>query len=305
MKRNSRFYAALGLISLIYVLLSLSSPVADSARNFNATTFQFRAIQISVIIPVIIIWSVALWGSLKFKRYAQNIIESQDGQALHSVANGLIALVFGLALNSMIQAVQPLLRGSSYFNEWVIFANYLELAVVLVSFYMIYRGALKLVSLVQFKGFARAQAGVILALVGLGTLYAWLLAMNPYRQASPDITRIVPLYLPDWLIVVSIIVPYLLAWYMGLMAAMSILLYQRNAPGIIYRRSARHLSFGMLAIATSSVLLQMLSAIGPSLSHLGLNSILLILYLLIIAYGFGHIMVAYGAKQLAKLEEAV
>ncbi len=303
MKKHLLFYGALGILSCCYLALTMTSPLEQASRTFQTSSFQLRLMQLSIVLPVIIIWFVALWGSLRFKDYAKSIISSKDGSALNVVANGLLILVFGLAVSSTLQSVQPHLRGSPRFNEGVIMHNYLDLFIVLVAFGTIYKGAWKLVSLVKFKNIRGAQIGVILAIVVIGILFAWLLAINPHRQTSPDISRIVPYYLPDWLLITTLLLPYLVAWFLGFMAAICVHLYQKHSAGIIYRRAAQRLSVGLLGIVGSSVLIQALGAIGPSLSQLKLAGILGLLYLLLIAYGVGHVLVATGAKQLAKLEK--
>ncbi len=305
-RRRARIgYCALGVLSLLYILIMLSAPIDVAAQRYNLSTLQIRSLQLSVTLPIIGIWFVALWGSLRFKRYAASIAMSKDGQALMTVANGLLLLVGGLSISAVATSYRSLLNGTAWFSSAVIVANYLNVILVLLAFAVIYRGTRKLGALVDFRGMRSGRLAAAAALLVMGGIYAWLLAMNPYRQASPDITKITPYYISDWLILVTLVVPYLVIWYLGIMSVVFSLIYQKYTPGIVYRQSLWRLSLGLLAVVLSSVIIQLIGAVGPSLAHLGIASILIILYMLILVYAVGHLLVANGARKLSQLEEAV
>jgi hypothetical protein len=196
MRKSTILYSALGLLSCIYLTLTFIAPTKEAANTFHISTLQLHLLQLTIVIPMIVIWMVALWGSLRFKTYAQSIIKSNDGRALNRIASGLLVLVFGLVISTTFSAAQSLARETSWFNDWVIAGNYLDVIAVLAAFVFIYRGARELALLVKFKGLAQAQIITMVLLVIMGSLYGWMLAMNPYRQSAPDAVQAIPYFCP-------------------------------------------------------------------------------------------------------------
>lgn len=296
-------YGLLALATAGYAAATVLTPLSPRANTYGLTIEQIRELQLTLIIPVILVWFTALWGSLRFKRYALSIYEGADGKALNGIANGLLVLVAQLALGSLLQASIHFLQHWFTVETITIATNYLAVALSLISFSLIYRGAWRLAKLVEFKSFRRNQLLGLLILIVLGILYAWLLAHNPDRLRSLDPGKIVSYYLPDWLLLLTIVIPYIITWGLGLMASAAIRSYQKNAVGILYRKPLARLSAGLFIIILSLTLLQLITALGPSLVDLGLQAILGLLYGLILVYAAGHILVALGARRLAKIEE--
>lgn len=296
-------YGLLTLVTAGYAAATILTPISPRANTYGLTIQQIRELQLTLVIPVILVWFTALWGSLRFKRYALSIYDGADGKALNSVANGLLVLVAQLALGSLLQAISRFLLHWASAATITIVTNYVAVALSLIAFSLIYRGAWQLAKLVQFRSFRRNQVLGFVILVIVGILYAWLLAYNPDRLRSLDPGKIVPYYLPDWLLLPTIVVPYIITWGFGFMASAAIRSYQRNAVGILYRKPLARLSAGLFIIILSLTLLQLITALGPSLVHLGLQAILGLLYGLILVYAAGHILVALGARQLSKIEE--
>jgi hypothetical protein len=296
-------YSLLGLATLGYAAATIFTPLTPRANTYGLTIAQIRGLQLSLVLPIIAVWFIALWGSLRFKRYALSIYQGADGRALNSIANGLLVLVAELATGSLLQACSRFLLHWASAATITITTNYIAVGLSLISFGLIYRGAWRLVKLVQFRGFRRNQLVALVLLAAIGILYGWLLAHNPDRLHSLDPGKIVPYYLPDWLLLLTIVLPYIMVWGFGLIAAVAIRSYQHYAVGILYRKPLARLSVGLAAIILSLILLQLITALGPSLVRLGLEPILALLYALILVYAVGHVLVALGARRLAKIEE--
>lgn len=296
-------YGLLGLAAIGYAVATVRTPIGPRAHTYDLTIEQIRMLQLSLVLPIIAVWFTALWGSLRFKAYAASIYEGADGRALNSIANGLLVLVAQLSIGGLLQST------SKYLLHWftaatiTITINYVAVVLSLIAFALMYRGAWQLAKLVNFKDYRRSKVSAFIILAIVGILYGWVLAHNPDRLRSLDPGNIVPYYLPDWLLLTTIVLPYILTWGFGLLAAGGIRSYQRNAVGILYRRPLRLLANGLATIIFSLILLQLITALGPSLVHLGLQSILGLLYGLILVYAAGHVMVALGARRLAKIEE--
>ncbi len=303
-KRGGLAYWLLGAASLIYVAVTLWEPITQAERTYTLSPWAVHSLQLTIVLPLVAVWFVAMWGSLRFRAYALSIQASADGRALKTLANGLVTLVSGLVLTSVLQSFNGRMALWGHAKIWAIFSEYVALLVALVALGLIVRGAWQLAGLVRFRRLALVQAVALLALAVIGITYAVLLIHDPYRSATPSPTLHSSYYLSDWLLVPTIVVPYLVVWYCGLLAVGCLRIYQSYSSGIIYRHALSRLSSGLFAVIMASVFIQVLDAVSPSLVHLGVKDLLLLIYVLIIVYAIGHIVVALGARSLAKIEEA-
>lgn len=294
-------YTALAIASALYVALTFMGPVDSASNRYELSATKIHLLQLTIVIPVVIIWFVALWGSLRFKAYALSIKASPDGQALNRLSNGLLLLVGGLVASSLIQAAEDIFAQWGYMEVWTVFHNISAAALALLAFVFIFLGSQRLAGIVKKADKSKWSPMVMVTLMGMA--YVWALANNPYRQDSPNPLDTPSYFLPDWAIIVALVLPYLLTWYFGFRASAFLKLYENSSPGIIYRESLKGLSRGMILIIISSVAIQLLGAVAPSLRDLGLSGLLILIYLLIILYAAGHVMVANGARKLAKIEE--
>ncbi|PIZ63149.1 hypothetical protein COY17_01230 [Candidatus Saccharibacteria bacterium CG_4_10_14_0_2_um_filter_52_9] len=118
------------------------------------------------------------------------------------------------------------------------------------------------------------------ALARGATLLAWSLPLPALIAllANFDLGSLAsaknPYFLPVWLVVVSVIIPYLYAWFVGL-----------------------------LAVIFSSIALQYLNGIRPSPGYLTLDYRLLLTLIFRILGGAGFVMLIIGAGRLKKIEE--
>lgn len=94
-----------------------------------------------------------------------------------------------------------------------------------------------------------------------------------------------PYYLPAWLMILTVIIPFLYTWLIGLLAAYEIYLYSKNVEGILYQRAMRLLSGGVTSVIASSIVVQYLRSAVPRTEHLSFNSVLLIVNIAYIFYG--------------------
>lgn len=296
-------YGLLAVLSLLYMAVTLLTPLSKSSAAYHISNLEIRLLQLTIVLPAIAIWFVALWGSLVFKRYAMRIEQNEDGRALSRLATGLLTLVTSITLTSVIQSFSQLFLRWGHLKAWVIFGNYVAVITLLAAFILIYQGAKQLARLVQFQSYGKRRWWILGALLVMGIVYVWVLAQNPYRMSSPDPGQVASYYLPDWLLLPTVVLPYLVIWFLGLTAAAYVRLYQRYSPGIIYREAIQRLGRGLYAIIIASLLIQLLAAVSGSLAHLGLGQILLVLYALILIYALGHVLVAAGARKLAAIEE--
>jgi hypothetical protein len=302
-RASMKFYQLLAVAGVIYAGVSVLTPIPPGSETYNLSSVAIKLLQLTLVLPIIAIWFIALYGALGFRDYSHSINKSPDGKALGTVASGLLFLIGSLVVSTLLGAAQPYMFQHGMGPLWTIITNYVAVLSLLLAFWRIHEGAKQLGALVGYRGVDRRRLWALTILVPTLIAYVWLMFHNPYRLHSPNTSKIVPYYLPDILLFATIIVPYALTWYFGLMASAYLRAYHANAQGIIYRRSLTGLSNGLIAVIASSLTIQLVTAVSPAVSTLGLEGVLSLLYLLIGIYALGHIWILNGARRLQKIEE--
>ena len=110
-------------------------------------------------------------------------------------------------------------------------------------------------------------------------------------------------YLPAWLVVLTLVVPYVYMWYCGLSAAYCLFSYHRHVKGILYRQSLSYIAVGIgLAVGTAA-LIQFFTIYSSHVTRFALGPLLLIVYGLVLIYAAGYLCIARGAKKLKIIED--
>jgi hypothetical protein len=131
-------------------------------------------------------------------------------------------------------------------------------------------------------------------------LYTYFVVIQPINH--PLDRRVY--YLPGWLLVLTIAVPYIFFWYMGIRGAYNIFLYRRNIKGKIYRSSLNFLAAGISVVILASVITRIITSLSSRISSLKITALLVIIYSLLSVIAIGYILIAIGAKKLRNIEEA-
>lgn len=305
---NSRYrlyYAVLGLASLIYVITSLFSPISPSAATYHLAPTTIHLLILSIVLPLVAVWFIALYGAVRFKAYTDLIKHSPDGRALSWLSDGLLVLVVSLVVPSIIGAFRRYVPDA--IPAITVTTNYATIILLAVAFWFIYKGSRKLLPLVAANKRPGMTSRIIITLIVaiLGVIYVTALLHNSYRSTSVDPGRINSYFLPDWLILSTICISYLTIWTFGLHAAVNIRAYLRGIGGTVYKQALWALVWGLVSVIVFSILLALLTALGPFLQNAGLGKVLGVVYLIVIAYAAGYVVIAYGARKLTKIEEVV
>lgn len=300
----------IGLAILYAALTVFLPPDANTLTKYNLSTPGAKILSLSVVIPYIIIWFTALYGSLKFKHYADTIVDNQDGKACTTIANGLLVLALSMPVSALVSNSNLYFsrKHPGYLPAATIINNYVNLILVLAAFYIIYRGAKQLAKVLKnYVAHASDLASEALPLIFiLGTVaYSYLTLTNPARQHPAGSAKQAAYYLPDWLLLVTIVIPYILVLFFGLSAVWYMRLYSARVPGILYKRALRYVLGGIFVAVLSVMTLRILVSMTAWFESQTLKLILAILYLLLIFIGIGYWLIAKGAKKLTKIEEAI
>src|SRR5690606_37087874 len=139
----------------------------------------------------------------------------------------------------------------------------------------------------------------MLGFILLASAYAALMMTMPFSDESIRSVY----FLPSWLIVATIIAPYLFTWYNGTAAADLLIRYRNKVRGIIYKSAFGRLALGFIVITITAIIIRFIVTLNEQLTQLNISPLLMIIYALVVLYGIGYGLVASGAKRLTKLEK--
>lgn len=305
--RNKKVLWLFISLGLIYVaLLVLIPPQSAALTRYKISADEIRLIRLGVALPLICVWFLAFYGWSKFQNYAEHIAKSKDGKAFSRFTRGLLILALWLPVTTIANNIATAIYTDKpdLTPAMVIANNYFNLLMLLVAFFYMHQGAQKLAKIslsVRSWPFAKSLLGVVFIITG--SLFVYLTLANPARQFPPDNLQRAAYYLPDWLLVPTIIIPYLVIFYLGFQVVQNMHTYSSTVKGVLYKSALRYLANGIGAVVLTLLTLRYLTSFTTLLNDAALKAILLIVYLLILVIAAGFILIAFGAKKLHRIEE--
>lgn len=299
--RKSRPFLLVGmLLWAAYAGLALLAPLA---RNpYHLTLSQRDLLQLTIIVPLLVIWLVAAHGAASFQRYAWLIRGSADGRALQLISVGLMILVAFYILQSLLTEIPLYFSGKWQLYPLLMLANHVPVMLALLGFLVILAGAWKLRDLTVRRLAPGGLAAIVFPYAVLGLLFAWLFSRS--LPGAPDQNGIPKFAEPGQMPVVTVAIPYLFAWLAGILAITIIAEYARTIHGTIYRRALKDLVRGLTGVLGFSIVIQLVQLSSGVFAGLRLGVILFILYSLIVLYAVGFLFIARGARKLSLIEES-
>jgi hypothetical protein len=292
-------FAALTLVYLGFTLIP--QPDKLVLRQYHLTVASYRWLLYPAILLFAVSWVLGVLGSVRIKDYSNLIKDSRDGRAFNVVAAGFLVLAISQPFTSLLSTVFGRIdrHVPRAVPSLTIINNYIALALTGLSLVLIAWGAEKLYSLTRRRRAALSQSWWVGAFILFGALYAYFIVIQPIH--TPLQGRVY--FLPNWLIITTIAVPYLFFWYAGLNAAYRMFLYQRNSQGRLYKHAFNYLASGIVVVIASSVAIRVITTLSNKLNHLTLTPILFIIYALVAASALGFLLIMIGANKLKKIEE--
>lgn len=292
--------------SAIYILETiLIPPDASSLAKFRISTTQAKFLALTFAIPVAVIWMIGSYVYAKFRDYVSSISKDKDGRAFSTISIGLLFLCLWLPISTIFSNISNYVyrMHSSWTIPLVIVNNYLNLLIVLAALALIYKGSSEMISLEQNRKASLSRYLIFIPFILISELFVFLSLNNPARQfPTPDV-HVAGYYLPDWLLVGTIIIPYILAFYYGFFAVLNLYIYRRKVRGVIYKDSLDNFAKGLLCIVSSIILIRYLASLSTAFSNSTVKTILLIIYLLLAILLLGFILFARSVKKLEKIEK--
>ena len=294
-------YTVLACAYLSLVLLLPANKIAQ--HNFHLSSVGYHVLLFVLILPLFGIWFGAFYSYARLRQYIDAANDSSEGNDFKKLTIGFTWLAWGsittalliLILNAIADAHPGFLATS------IIISNYLILLVPLVAYSYISNGAhgLNIRARVSITGQSAKLLVLFYIIIGVAYCYITFRYLNLHSVGSDNN----PYYLPAWLMILTVIIPFLYTWFIGLLAAYEIYLYSNNVQGILYQRAMRLLSGGVISVIASSIVVQYLRSAVPRTEHLSLNKVLLIVNVAYIFMALGFVLISLGARQLRKIEE--
>ncbi len=303
--KNKRYVTLYIAFIAVYLFQNiLMTPDKTALRKYHLDITQAKLLTLTVAIPYIIIWVVALLGYLRLKTYAKFIQKDKDGDAFKKVSQGLLLLSLWLPLSTIVANFFSRLYTSHHSETagLIRLANYLNLIILVLGFWLVNIGTKQLLPLIKKPAFSPSQV-VVLAYVAFSALYVSLALHDPAREFSTRSVTVAAYYEPDWLLVVTLIIPRLVYWFLGIQAAQNIYLYHKKVKGKLYRTALNKLAIGLAGVVAITILLSCLQSLNSPLGQLNLALLLVLVYILLALISISYIFIAKGAKSLQQLEE--
>jgi hypothetical protein len=214
-------------------------------------------------------------------------------------------MFFVIVLPGFVTIVANFYPHDMEWQKWgVIVRGYMTVIFYLFGFWYLWQGSRDLLKAVNGSELSNKwQNFLVGALAALAVFYTWAVLNNPFRSVSSDPLVKATYYLPDILIMLTIVIPYVLIWIMGGTAIINVLSYTKRVPGVIYKQAFSSLAYGLTFTIVLLIVLQFLSQANASIGHAAFSVILVIIYPLLLAIAIGYLLIARGARKLAAIEE--
>jgi hypothetical protein len=292
-------------LSAVYLILCIILPINTSNQHlYNLTNSSYHILQGVLAVPLIAIWFAAFFGYAKLKQYADSLKGSEESKSYNLLARGCMWLAWGLPVLSIASL---LLNSLSYTHPHhyqaasIILSNYINILIPLIAFSILSSGSRKLLE--QFKQHLTSNGTklIVLLFVAIAVGYCYLI-FRPINLVSMTLSTS-PYYLPIWLVIITVTIPSLYTWLIGILSAGEIARYGQKASGLLYRQAFQSISLGIIAVIAGSIAYQYVTTIDPTLNQTSLDYLLFSTYIIRIMSAFGFIAIANGAIKLKRIEE--
>lgn len=284
---------------LIFVLPASKATMAA----YNLSGFEYKIIYFAISLPSFIVWLAAFIGYAKLLEYASTLNETPEGKRFYKLARGGAWLAWSLPLSKtaalLLSAIDN--HWSGFHQTAIIIGAYIGLLLPLVAFMLIGSAAKGLVNDAKLKLSSAVTKFIVLAFIVAGLSYC-LFVFSHLDLSSPGNSNN-SYYLPVWLMLISVIIPYLYMWFIGLLAAFDLALFAAKVRGHLYKRALQYLVAGLVTVLIGSIAIQYIGNVQPRTGHIIINAQLAITLIFRIVQGLGFVLITAGAVRLKKIED--
>lgn len=301
MKKNGVPFWSFATLAATYLVLNIVLPIdTTTLHTYHLTFAKDPLLVFAVILPFIGVWFVAFYGYSKLRDYSNLIKRSKEGKHFAYIANGVKWLAWALPVTSIISITVKAISNShpGFLGSGIIIHNYSLLIMALVAFVLISKGTRGLTEPLGIRPTWKGSQYLMIGFIVAGVAYCYLVLHNipPSGAANPYHLRV-------RLLLLTVVAPYLYAWFAGLLSVYEISLYSKKIDGVLYKQALLFLSSGICEVIVTSAILQYISSISHHLKNLSIDYTIVVVYLLLILYLIGYILIALGASKLKRIEE--
>ena len=291
-----RWYLVLLIIAVILVIVV--PPAPGTINKFHISLTEYRLAVSTLILPFAIIWFSAFYAYNRMRLYSNEIRRTREGNAFRSISDGIGVLAWGLALTTIISILFTAIANahSGFTATQIVIVGYLNILVPLIGFTFIGNGTRNLNVIAKLRPSLIGTRVIVFVFLVIGVFYTHLVVVNSAHRQN---TYYLSLY---WLLF-TFIIPYLYAWFIGLLCANEIRLYAQAIKGIIYKRVLIQLAAGIALVIFGSIVSQFISSVYLTKHSVPLASAFLFTYPVLVIEAIGYGLIAYGARWLKRIEE--
>ncbi len=294
-----RFTVLILLLWGVYCGVTLLTPHNPAVEKYHLSAVALNFLLISVTLPYLTCWLFGVYGWLHLRDFTHEQPRGAERDGFTKITFGLLALLADLTVPTLVRAVYTYIGHDPRSASWNIFSNYMGIFFPLLAFLLMFLGSLQIVSPITPKITRLAKATTVFFPVSLfSVFYLFMIFANHARQTSMDPAVAPTYFLPDSMIIATIILPVIATWFFGLLLVLNLEHYSHysktiNRPGLV--------SFynGIIIIVAVTILTQVIASLGSSrLANLNLGAVLTIIYVFLALLTLGFGLIAHGAKKL-------
>lgn len=313
--RPGVYYIIIGLAIALYLFLTFNTPTnPETLEKYDLTPANLFWLRMTLIVPILLVWVAGAHAFTAISRHVNllradtNIDSDNSLFAFSKLRVGIGIIFWSFVASSLMNTISTYIAGGGSDYAWrpmiVILRNYINIFSLLIGFIFILMSAKLFLS--KVSGEKRISKNWMIALgiifSALAFIYLDLIFANPFRSVAPPGEN-ATFYLPDSLIILTVIGPVFAAWIIGLFATKKLSIYSRLVEGKIYKDLFRNVVIGLNALIILSVFSNSLSAMGSQkLAGLDLSGILVLVYFIVAMLSIAYLYLARAFAKLSKIE---
>lgn len=287
---------------VIYCILSFSAPsTPEMVKAFDLTPGQINLVKASLALMLFFIWTTAFFATHSLWDYLRHLHGTKEAKGYKKILWGLIFFLVGLIEPSFIDLLNQYNFDIAYFKEKsTLFSTYLILVTHLIGMLMMMWGCRDLLKYFVAKPYQVKFSDLLLSF-NLSAIYGYLFIQNVDQFYKLSIASVFT-FLPPHLSFLSIILPYMVMWHVGIVVVRYLVILSKEIPGKIYKKAFHLFANGIMGVVGVSILFQWLNQILQLYPENTLFYFLGVMYLIFLITGISYFYLARGVMALKNIE---